>query len=697
MPALETCRDIGDLYGRNERSSNRVAYVNGNGVGQESSGHDAEPPCLTRRLFNEPPVDAALSGDVRPLPVEREAQQDELVTRCIIEALSNALSKANAPPVTSECREILNGRKHEVAGKKNDRESQHYEEERHAAEESEKRHYEEKGRQEAEERHEGEHYEADKRKKDESKEQQHYKQTHDEERSEENNSEEDSRSTEDFKPVKTTHHVGGHRDHNSNQEYLNYEERRYAVVRSEEEEAEKHRKQRHSEEDSGQEENSSQKTDSFENTSNGYHQKWPHGYDKTSEESSEEDKAIGLHGHSKERRRSSEEMYSDREMDGPDEELNNQDKKNGIYDHKESDSEESKEGDSEEREKHLNGHIQYHKRNSYRHSEEARRSPQQDKKNSGKSDESSKELEHINNIRNYPKRNNIQEAYGKGKYYYEDKVNGHTRSNSEESEEEKQHYEKKTHSGEKVHYSEEKKPHGGEEEKRHHNRNTRRHSEEEDLEEEEEKKYHNEEKRHYSEEDKRHNHNEKWHQTEEDADEKYVSNEEDDGEERNTKHFPKVQRVWWQKRQRIEDRNTGSEEEAKHSMESHFYPEYEENDGKWEKRHYEKKHEEEDGGEKEEGNEEHALRQRFAHDYQEKKMYDRMDKLAQYLKSKKKSLEIPVLYDLEGDEKQYRKDEKRNMNHRTLTEEEEKELENLAAMDLELEKMAEKLHGSQRD
>ncbi|XP_038662172.1 secretogranin-1 [Scyliorhinus canicula] len=622
----------------------------------------------------------------RALPVEREAQKDERVTRCIIEALSNALAKENVPPVTSECREILKGGKHEIAGKKNEGENQHYEEDRHL-EESEKHHFGEKGSQEALERHEEKYYEGDEQNKDENEEEQHYKRTHDEERSKENNSEEDNRSIE----VKSNRHARGHRDHNSNKEYLNYEERRYAAERREGDEEEQPRKWRHSEEDSGLADNSLQKSDNSENTSNGFHLKWPHRYDKTSEESSEEDKAIGLHGHPRERTHS-EEMYSDREMDGSDGDLNNQGKVNGIYEHKKSNSEESEEEGSEEREKRLNGRIHYYKRNSHSHSEEDRRNTQQYKKNTGKSDESSEELEHMNNIRSYHKRNNVQEAYEKGKHYYEDEVNGYLGSDSEESEEDKQHHDKRTLSEEKSYYGEEKKWHNIEEEKRHHNRNTRHHSEEEEA--EEENKYHSEEKRHFNEEDKRHNHNEKWHQTKEDAEEKSVSNEEGDEEERNTKHFPKMQRVWWH---RMEDRSPGSEEETRHSKENHIYPEYEENNDKWEKRHYEKQHEEEDGEQEEEVNEGHALRQSFDDDFPEKRMYDRMEKLAHYLKSKKKSLEIPELYDFEEeDEKPHHEDEKRNMSHRTLTEEEEKELENLAAMDLELEKMAEKLHGNQR-
>ncbi|XP_012788721.1 secretogranin-1 [Sorex araneus] len=41
------------------------------------------------------------------MPVDNGNHNEEMVTRCIIEVLSNALSKSNAPPITPECRQIL--------------------------------------------------------------------------------------------------------------------------------------------------------------------------------------------------------------------------------------------------------------------------------------------------------------------------------------------------------------------------------------------------------------------------------------------------------------------------------------------------------------------------------------------------------------------------------------------------------------
>ncbi|XP_039575013.1 secretogranin-1 [Passer montanus] len=67
------------------------------------------PPALLALL-----AAAALAG-ASTVPVEKD-RTEEMVTRCIVEVLSNALSKPNAPPINPECKEILK------KGDKNDRE-----------------------------------------------------------------------------------------------------------------------------------------------------------------------------------------------------------------------------------------------------------------------------------------------------------------------------------------------------------------------------------------------------------------------------------------------------------------------------------------------------------------------------------------------------------------------------------------------
>ncbi|XP_008941392.1 PREDICTED: secretogranin-1, partial [Merops nubicus] len=83
--------------------------------------------------------------------------------------------------------------------------------------------------------------------------------------------------------------------------------------------------------------------------------------------------------------------------------------------------------------------------------------------------------------------------------------------------------------------------------------------------------------------------------------------------------------------------------------------------------------------------------------YDMKRQNKKMDQLAQLLNYRKKSAEFPELYNSGEDVKKrhvIRSD--RSLGQRPLTEEEEKELENLAAMDLELQKIAEKFNENRR-
>ncbi|KAF6087634.1 chromogranin B [Phyllostomus discolor] len=81
-----------------------------------------------------------------------------------------------------------------------------------------------------------------------------------------------------------------------------------------------------------------------------------------------------------------------------------------------------------------------------------------------------------------------------------------------------------------------------------------------------------------------------------------------------------------------------------------------------------------------------------------KRQYDRMAELDQLLHYRKKSAEFPDFYDSEEplSPRRTSDNEKDGARPGVLTEEEEKELENLAAMDLELQKIAEKFSGNRR-
>ncbi|XP_044783850.1 secretogranin-1 isoform X2 [Bubalus bubalis] len=81
-----------------------------------------------------------------------------------------------------------------------------------------------------------------------------------------------------------------------------------------------------------------------------------------------------------------------------------------------------------------------------------------------------------------------------------------------------------------------------------------------------------------------------------------------------------------------------------------------------------------------------------------KRQYDRVAELDQLLHYRKKSAEFPDFYDSEEQmsPQHTAENEEEKAGQGVLTEEEEKELENLAAMDLELQKIAEKFSGNRR-
>ncbi|NXS29988.1 SCG1 protein, partial [Pomatostomus ruficeps] len=84
--------------------------------------------------------------------------------------------------------------------------------------------------------------------------------------------------------------------------------------------------------------------------------------------------------------------------------------------------------------------------------------------------------------------------------------------------------------------------------------------------------------------------------------------------------------------------------------------------------------------------------------YDVERQYNKMDQLAQLLNYRKKSAEFPELYSSGEDLKKRHGagNDRRSLSQRPLTAEEEKELENLAAMDLELQSIAEKINSLRR-
>nr|XP_004661557.1 secretogranin-1 [Jaculus jaculus] len=58
---------------------------------------------------------ATMLAAVSSVPVDNGSHSEEVVTRCIIEVLSNALSKSNIPPITPECQQALKDSGKEVS------------------------------------------------------------------------------------------------------------------------------------------------------------------------------------------------------------------------------------------------------------------------------------------------------------------------------------------------------------------------------------------------------------------------------------------------------------------------------------------------------------------------------------------------------------------------------------------------------
>ncbi|XP_044300132.1 secretogranin-1 [Varanus komodoensis] len=132
----------------------------------------------------------------------------------------------------------------------------------------------------------------------------------------------------------------------------------------------------------------------------------------------------------------------------------------------------------------------------------------------------------------------------------------------------------------------------------------------------------------------------------------------------------------------------GEEEPSSRLKERDFFPEYSDYD-MWEKKPLM------DGLHHKHNENNHLER---SHQLDVKRQYNRMDELAHLLSYRKKSAEFPEPYSSNEEVKRghiVRSDEAK-LSQRPLTQEEEKELENLAAMDLELQKIAEKFNNNHR-
>uniref|UniRef100_A0A8C3S529 Secretogranin-1 n=1 Tax=Chelydra serpentina TaxID=8475 RepID=A0A8C3S529_CHESE len=608
----------------------------------------------------------------------------EKVTRCIVEVLSTALSKPNAPPINPLCKDILKKSGRHKAEKKNENEEEQLEV-RHLKESSDEKHQhasveEERGQKEDnEEKH---HHEEDESREEEEK------------------------------------HNG---DSHSHEIRIHKGEKKHSLdIRGEEEEDDdetSYKRNNHSEEGSKEKKHHAEESGEAEHE---LPDKRSHSVAKSMEEFSPgDDKHSMGHRHSEEKMHSnekrsheSEEEEEEEEEEESSERNHHESKEHGSYQYR--GREESEEREEAEEEKRHYKPRHNHRKHRVGDSSKERRDHEGEKRNP---------LEESNEEENrfWDKKSHYQKHHYEEPEHHREEKKNYGKHSSEDVEE-------KRHAGrESEEYREQRhqnKENSEEEDKRHHL------SGESEEERHEKKRHHDEpheahhghrqstghysteerdseEKRHYpgydeldAEIEKRHD-SEDQKQDNEDSTEKvrygekeYKSHFPAENEKRATiRYSPFYHRLQWKsrhldKKDNMGDQILGSEQESRPSLnEKNFFPEYDYD--WWEKKQLL------DGLNHGHGEKRNLGR---LHKLDMKRQYDRMDQLAQLLNYRKKSAEFPELYNSGEDLKKRHmiRSDKGNLSQRPLTEEEEKELENLAAMDLELQKIAEKFNDNRR-
>ncbi|XP_072859067.2 secretogranin-1 [Pogona vitticeps] len=647
---------------------------------------------------------AALAG-VQLAPVEKEDHAEEIVTRCIVEVLLNGLSKANAPPINPQCKELLrknnqqkqekeNGGKDlehdmktvpELEEKKNSpegtvREEQGLKEEgfKRQAEGDETWHSEGKphgGTSHLQDIAQGdpwnEAHNKERKKGDDKRTEEDgssKRNGHDKEESKDKKHSEDERHEgPDEKPVSLIEKgVEGDYKHSGGQRSLE------EIVRSQEERDEESKE----EEDAEEEEEEEEEEESREK----YHHSFHREYEDSSEREEADPEKQGRkprHYHRKPRLGSSSEYrrhHHDEKKDSP----------------KESSEEEREFWDKR-------SHYPKHYYETGRHSEEKRNS---------------------NEIRDSEEMEGTKQYRDRWQHSREDNEEDDMRHHSNEEEEKQYHYERKRFPDEpereirhrnKLREDTVGKPHnyGSRDEKRYQlqledmpkPQNIERENEEQTLESLEEGP--SEEKRHSDEEELGTRHHSEQ--------EKHLPNKRtlliEEGYPRShylvqnlkravAPYLPYYQQLRWknrhaEKKDDLSNPYLESEEELGSRLsEREFFPEYNDYD-LWAKKQLMEglnhKHHESSPLER-------------SHKFDVKRQYNKMDELAHLLSNRKKSVEFPELYSSKEDVKRGHiiRNSEAKLSQRPLTQDEEKELENLAAMDLELQKIAEKFNSNRR-
>ncbi|NXV15261.1 SCG1 protein, partial [Cepphus grylle] len=681
----------------------------------------------SEELFCSVDTFPSLPTGVSAVPVEKDRIED-MVTRCIVEVLSNALSKPNAPPINPECREILkkSGRNDRERSENNQLEARHL-----------------KDPAETDEHHTGSVEKEQSQAEEESKK---YMKGSDEEKL----AHQEGKSKEEE----------GGRHSPIQEERLHTEEKKhYQEVRGEEE------KSYHSEEESKE----SRRHD--EELEHAVLNKKSHSGGTSTEEfpDGNDQRAMG-HWHSEEGMQS---PYK-RTQEGEEEEA--EEKKSEKYHHEseerdfshQQEHEESDESEEREEEKQPYKPKDYHGKHRTGDSSEEERGRSGEKEELA--EESNTEEAHL-----WDKRNHHQKHHEESEQQHEEKSGYGGRHGSAEVEEKRRADQGREEYRERWQQSEESSE---EENKRH------RHSEESNEKWREERRHHDgshEARRHHSEgrtylgdeseeeldrylsggsKDKQHRAGGRYHLWDDEGEgsqkayvrehkgqarrhystedsveqQRYPGNSEEEEEEVEKKHHSSdqmeneeenMEEGRYAEREEYGSRLPAENEKRTAAPYSPFYPLL-----WWKSRHFEKR---DSAGEqllegKEEGrptlNEKSLFPEYNDYDWWEKKQilsalnhgrtekrnrgkmnrydmkrqYNKMEELAQLLNYRKKSAEFPELYNSGEDMKKRHeiRNDRGSVHQRPLTEEEEKELENLAAMDLELQKIAEKFNDNRR-
>ncbi|XP_014819857.1 PREDICTED: secretogranin-1 [Calidris pugnax] len=656
-----------------------------------------------------------------------------MVTRCIVEVLSNALSKPNAPPINPECKEILkkSGRNDRERSENNQLEARHL-----------------KDPAEIENHHPGSVEKEQSQAEEESKK---YMEGSDEEKL----AHQEVKSKEEEED--------GHHSSLRGERLQMEEKKRYQEIRGEEE------KSYQSEEESKE----SRRHD--EEAERALLNKKSHSGGTSAEEFPDgKDQSPTGHWHPEEGMQSPHRRVHEGEEGEAEEERSEKyhhESEERDFSHQQ-EHEESDESEETEEEKQPYRAKGYHGTHRMGDSSEEKRS------RGGEKEELAEESNTEEEARLWDKRNHHQKHHEESEQQREEKSGYHGRRGSEEVEEKRradrgnEEYRERWQQSEESSEEENKRRHHSEEsnekwleERRHHDgsQEARRHHSEgrtylgEESEEELDRylsggskdkqhraggRYHlwddedegsqnayarerkGQARRHYGNEDsveqqRYPGNSEEEEEEEEEVEEKHRSSDQMENEEENTEEGRYVEReeyrsrlpaeiekrtrasyspfyplLWWKSRH-LEKRDGAGEQLLEGKAEGRsplsqksLFPEYRDYDW-WEKKQLLSAL---NHGRTEKRNLGKANR------YDTRRQDSKMEQLAQLLSYRKKSAEFPELYH-SGEEVRKRhvvRTERGSLRQRPLTEEEEKELENLAAMDLELQKIAEKFNDNRR-